>query len=402
MTFILAVLSQAGGGDWAADFGEALAKARETEAVLCVVVADDTPASRETLKSLDDGIARPRVCKLIRVKVQPGSREAGVLDSRWAPTVHLFQVTPEPPPSAKDQACLKILRERRLSLSVRGVGPGIFALSLMQGREPQIVVDSSLASADKVIDLSKDNETLGEILRGAASSVGGDYAVMDGAVVLAAKEKLAELRLRRDLERMRAGRLEGLPELQEADVRAAELLKRRIDLDLRGADRLNDAAVRWNAALGEVLIAPSDAVARAFIRETYFQKCDSVAILEHLEAEPKFVWFQKGGKVILSDKPERVALSAPRLRRFFAESVECDESFLPDGAAKAIESLAARLAAESPEDRDKAVEALKERVRQSETSKTVLRRLLAGESDAEARARLIAILSVERGAQTQK
>ena len=392
---LLALLAQTGAAEWSSDFDASLKKARDGEVVLCVAVVDGTAASHDTLRSFDTDAVRLPASKFVKVKAPVGSKEAQLLRARWAPTIFLFRGFKEPP-TPKDQACLKTLRETRMDVNFQRTRLKDVLSFVREFGKLQFRIDRSFTSAQKIIDLKKTNEPLGDVIRGAAEAVGEDYAVIDGVVVLAAKDKLRELRLRRDLDLVRLGRLEGLPELTEDDRRVTELLRRRIDLDLRGADRIKDAVARLNEALGKEVIQAEDTMARAFIGETRFKNCSTATILKRLKSEPKFVWYQKGGKVVLSEKPELEALTAQRIRSFIVESVECEESLLPEGWVKEIEELVVRLASDDPDDREMAMKGLKEWVQRSATSKSVLRRLLAGSSDAEVRARINAIVSVKR------
>lgn len=396
MILVLGLLTQAAAAEWSADLEESLARAREREAVLCVAVLDDSPASHETLKSIGADPVRPLAAKFFKVKVPIGGKGTELLPMKWTPMLFLFEGRREPPPSAEDQACAKALREKRVSVSFHGVDIAAVAAYWNKFAGVRIILDPSITSPEKPFDLERVDAMLGDVIRAAADAAGGETAIMDGSLVIAAKGTLRLLRLRRELDSTRAGVLEGLPELVEGDRRVTEILRRPIDLDLRGAERVRDAAARWNEALGEAVIQPTDLVGRSFIRETRFKKCNGFTILDHLEAEPKFVWYQKGGKVILSDKPEIVAITPPRLRSFIIESVECEESLLPDGAVKEIEVLAARLAGDLPEERERAIEGLRQCVQRSATSKAVLRRLHARTGDSEVRARLEALINLRR------
>lgn len=382
MILLAAVLAQA-------ELEAALAKARDAEAVLCVAVVDDGPASRETLKALD---ACPLAGKFIRVSL-PAGREAALLGARWAPTVVLLQGRKTPPATAEDEACLKALRGKRMTMQMENVPIEVVASYLHEIAKVKVVVDGSGGFDEKTLSLKETDLPLEGLLRALAAAADGDFAVMDGAVTIAAKARLPELKLKRELDRLFAGRLEGLP---EHEGRVAELLRRRIDLDLGGADRVRDAVARLNAALGEEAVQASESVGRAFIRSTRFKYFTGAQILDLIEAEPKYVWYPKGGKVILAEKPELVALGPARIRDFIVASVESDESLLPEGAAREIGDLVLRLGSDEPEEREKAAAALKVWTGRTATAKAVLRRLLPKAGDAEVRTRLEALLEHKR------
>ena len=89
---------------------------------------------------------------------------------------------------------------------------------------------------------------------------------------------------------------------------------------------------------------------------------------------------------------ELTALAAGRLGNFIIENVECEESYLPKGASKEIEQLIVQLASEKIADREKAAKALRAWTHRTATSKTVMRRILAGTTDAEVQIRLSELL----------
>lgn len=355
---------------------------------------DDSAASRETLKSFEADDVRALAPDFVRVRVPAGGKEAGWLRARWAPTVLLVRT--DSALSEKDQACIKTLREHRVTVDFEGTPLVDGAAVLSELGRLAIRMNPLETEESTYVTLKRTDGTLGEVLREYAEAAGKDFAVIEGAVFIGTKDGIRQLKLRRELVQWGAKQMEGLPEHTKEDLRVAELLRRPIDLDLRRVDMIVDAAARWNAALGEPVIQPTEAMADAFIRSERFENWTSLSVLDGIDAFPKLVWYQKGGKVILSDKPELVALTPSRLRGFIVESVECDESLLPEGAVGEIEGLVRRLGGDDPGDRDTASGELNQWVGKSATSKTVLRRLLRKTADTEVKARLEALVGPKR------
>ena len=229
MNVLLALLVQVNSSEWSDNFEASLTEARKREAVLCVAVVDESEASTGTLQSFEDSSIRLLTTGFVKVKVPPDGKIAKILKARWAPTVFVFQCRKKPLPSAADRACLKTLRERRVSVEFKNIRLSDALHYIGQVGKILIQRTPSILSKRKRFKLKKSQETVGVVIREAARAVEMDYAVIDGIVAVATKDKLFEIQILRELNIARSVQLEGLPELQEEDHRIMKLLKRPID-----------------------------------------------------------------------------------------------------------------------------------------------------------------------------
>jgi len=214
----LAVAVQA--GEWLEDFNQALAKARERKAALCVLVADDSAASKETLRAFESDAVRPLVANLAKVKVPARSKTAELVKAPWAPSVVFFQWSHEPATAAEDREVLRRLREAKISVDFDEVPVGDVVRIVGDLVEVRILIPPGEIEAAPVT-IKKSDESVEACLRAIADAASLDTFVQHGAVFEDLKERIRKCAtVKRVLRRPRAAATDA-----EARLRPTGLLE---------------------------------------------------------------------------------------------------------------------------------------------------------------------------------
>lgn len=388
MELLLALALQ----DWSEDLDAALERARKPETIVAAFFGDGGDASAESRKAFD---ALPQARDLLRVKLPIDGPVARGLGVRWAPTVLLFRpagITEESLVTEEDRECLKRLRGRKVSMSMENVSLSGVLSFLGEWDKLKFAFDPSIRDPESVtLTFARNDVTPEEILTHALAARELGWLIHDGLVLIAKKDALPDIRKKRLWTRMKLGELVGLPEMGPEDEKVAALLRKRLTIEFQDTD-LATTLKLINQELGsDVLVLAtrnSDGRVNSKVKNFTGEALLNYYVREYYELH----WYHKDGKILVAEQPERVALTAERLKGFLVRHVEYDEATLPAGAAAEIEASVEKLGSEALETREAAEAALRAWIAKNATARRVLRRCLGRTTDAEVRARLEVLL----------
>ena len=365
---------------------------RQSQRMLCLLFTDNTDSSKQTLVALRTESIRAAFKDMLLVVLPVESEIAQHLRVTLAPTLMLVEApetNKDPQRTPPDLDCLRRLRDVKVSMALENASLKQFVKILAEGSGLMIQIERDI-DPDLAFTLSGTNLTPDHVLNTLLPPKKLGFFVEKGSVRIASEAALRDLKIRCYLQGRKVAHLFGIPELTDADTPTSIKLRQKISLAIREVE-WKEAIDAVNAAIGAQVVEfkahpPPGKISFSF------SNGELEGVLSLLLRRHGLWWYQKSGKIIVSERPEIVALDESRIRNFLLLHVEGEESLIPESVAKELRKLVDDLRSESIQDRTATLGKLKSWVVKFPTSRRLLRRAAREASDQEIRGRLESVI----------